>query len=307
MFNSYGIPKWKLWLFKAIDNNLYQAIKHHLITQRNTTRWARPGDCSFSPANAVQDRMLSFKHSGNAGDIIYALPTIKALNGIHGAHLSLALGMPLSGSTLHPLGGVMLNQQMYDNLSPLLLQQNYISKLSIYHNNDIDFDLDLFRKLPVPFDRTNISRWYFNLLGITADLSIPWLTVNKNDYYSDFTILARSSRYRNENINYKFLSGRKRLVFVGIKEEFEEMRKIIPGLDWHPVKNFLELGETIAGCQLFIGNQSFPFSLAEGLKVPRILEVDPRCANVMPCGNNGFEAFSQTQLEYLVEKVLGNH
>ena len=47
------------------------------------------------------------------------------------------------------------------------------------------------------------------------------------------------------------------------------------------VYSCIDLFELISGCELFIGNQSFPYSLAEGIKKPAIQETDfegvPNC------------------------------
>ncbi len=82
------------------------------------------------------------------------------------------------------------------------------------------------------------------------------------------------------------------------------MKKSIPNLVWQPVVNFLELAAVIAGSKLFIGNQSFPFSIAEGLKATRLLEVYHRIPNVIPEGKNGYDFYFQKHFEYLVENLV---
>ena len=81
------------------------------------------------------------------------------------------------------------------------------------------------------------------------------------------------------------------------------MKQSIPHLKWIQVNDFLELAGIIAGCKLFIGNQSFPFSIAEGLKVPRILEVYYKAANVIPEGENAHDFYFQEHLEELVSRL----
>lgn len=48
---------------------------------------------------------------------------------------------------------------------------------------------------------------------------------------------------------------------------------MIPKLEYIPVEDFMHMANIIAGCRFFIGNQSFPFAIAEALKVKRLLEV----------------------------------
>ena len=72
------------------------------------------------------------------------------------------------------------------------------------------------------------------------------------------------------------------------------------------VSNFLEFAGIIAGCKFFIGNQSFPFAVAEGLKVKRVLEVCFECPNVIPEGKDAYDFCYLPQFEKIV-KQLYNH
>ena len=60
----------------------------------------------------------------------------------------------------------------------------------------------------------------------------------------------------------------------------------------------------INSCRLFIGNQSFPFSVAEGLKANRLLEVYPKAPNVIVEGAGANDFIYQPQFEYAVERLL---
>ena len=93
------------------------------------------------------------------------------------------------------------------------------------------------------------------------------------------------------------------MLFIGIESEYEDMKKSIPELKWHKTNTFLELTQAIAGCKLFIGNQSFPYSLAEGLKCPRILEGYYHVPHVIPEGKNAYDFYFQSHLESLVSRL----
>jgi len=247
----------------------------------------------------------SFKHSGNAGDIIYALPSLRMLAGEQGAKLSLALNVPMRDRKLkHPLGGVQLNQKMYDMLTPLLSRQDYIKELAVYDGTPVDYDLDVFRDAPFRMDRLGICRWYFYLFGIACDLSKPWLKVEPDPAYKDRIVVARSKRYRNLTFSYKFLQQYGAPVFVGLADEYEDFRSQVPQAEWVEVNDFHQLARIIAGSRLFIGNQSFPYSIAEGLKVPRVLELDPGMPNVVPAGEHGYDVLYQRRFESVVERLM---
>ena len=69
--------------------------------------------------------------------------------------------------------------------------------------------------------------------------------------------------------------------------EYEKFkREFNLNIRYHPTKTISDLASVIKGCRLFIGNQSFAFSLAEAMKVPRILEIHHHCPNCMPLSSN---------------------
>jgi hypothetical protein len=81
------------------------------------------------------------------------------------------------------------------------------------------------------------------------------------------------------------------------------MKKAIPHLKYHSVNDFLEFAQIIAGCKFFIGNQSFPFAVAEALKIKRALEVCFECPNVIPEGKDGYDFCYQPQFEKIVRQL----
>ncbi len=250
-----------------------------------------------------ENRPVNFKHSGNSGDIIYAIPAMIALSGGRPFNLYLNLNKPAfyAEHYKHPLGDVTLNQKMFDMITPLLRAQNYIEKCMVFDGEDIDADLDIMRDYPLLLDKGNIARWYFLVFPGTYDLNRQWLKVEPDREMSESIVLARSMRYQAPGINYSVLRRYSNIYFIGIPEEYEEMKQWLPELKYRPVKDFLEMAAVIAGSRLFIGNQSFPFSLAEALKVNRLLEVYFECPNVTVYGDNGFDFAFQPQFEKLLK------
>ncbi|MBX3241387.1 MAG: hypothetical protein KIT80_17890 [Chitinophagaceae bacterium] len=282
---------------KAKDSAEYRFLKH---TQKYLDKLSAVETPSLDfPAG----RAVHFKHSGNAGDIIYAIPAMKAIAKENPFNLYLNLNRPADYAKhfKHPLGNVTLNQKMFDMLSPLLTSQEYITECAVRNGQHIDVDLDVMRDYPLLLDRGNIARWYFLVFPVTYDLNKSWLKVEADSDMRNAIVLARSQRYRAPNIRYKVLKRYPDVYFVGIKEEYLEMKKEIPNLKYRPVRDFLELASVIAGSRLFIGNQSFPFSIAEALKVNRLLEVYFECPNVTVYGDRGFDFSFQPQFEKLVK------
>jgi hypothetical protein len=298
-------------LLKWIDRGNYEMIKSEVKReklQRRFIGYCPPGlqTEAVNRRRAMTGR-VSCKHSGNAGDVIYALPAVRELGGAAGASLKLALNVPLRDKSIrHPLGAVQLNRKMYDMLAPLLSAQDYIKELGVHEQGSpVDYDLDSFRDSPLLIDRLGISRWYFYMFGLAADLSQPWLTVEPDHAYAQSIVVARSFRYRNLSLSHGFLEGRADVVFVGLREEYEDFKRQVPSARWVQVQDFLELARIVAGARLFIGNQSFPYSLAEGLKVRRVLELDPGMPNVVPVGAHAHDILFQRQFEFVADRLLG--
>jgi hypothetical protein len=270
---------------------------------------ARAFNCYWKESGSARPRpsvgTVAFKHSGNIGDIIYALPAIKALSNGCAAKLFLKLGVPLNGWSAeeHPLGKAGLTPDIFKQLQPLLEHQAWLSPVQVHDGGPVDYDLDVFRRMPViKGGRGHIAHWYFWVFGVSADLSKPWLELRPAPVSGKKIVLARSARYRNPGLNHAFLRGRGEIDFVGTRSEFEEMKKTLPELRHAVCEDFLRLARVIGAARFFIGNQSFPFALAEALKVPRILEVCPHCPDVIPTGGTAGEAFFQPNFEKLVEQ-----
>lgn len=311
MFKKRNLAS-KLWL-KYTNRPEYKTYKWELQNYKNTqyTNFLlgsqRLNNIPKIKALSSNTGQLNMTHSGNAGDIIYALPTIKKIHELTGAKINLyfILGKPLilPNYSTHPLGNVMLNQKMADMLIPLVGSQDYINVCDVYTDQKIDIDLDYFRAGLIHQDKGNIARWCGYITGVNPKLWKPWLNVTPNTDFKDKIVIARSARYQNKTIDYRFLNKYDSLKFIGVESEYQEVKKYLPKIEWVQVNDFMELAQVIAGCKFFIGNQSFPYSIAEALKVPRVLEVAFEVINVVPEGENGHDFLFQDHLEALVEEL----
>jgi hypothetical protein len=253
----------------------------------------------------TNESIVHFRHSGLIGDIIYAIPSMKVLASGKkiGLHLLINQKSLYKKHMQHYNKNKILTEKSVEWLAPLLLSQQDFAVCDIYTNQKIDYDLDEFRKLPFDYNTGHICRWYFLAYGITTDLSKPWLVVNANPAFKNEIVISRSFRYRAPGISYSFLREYPNITFLGLPDEFEDMKNMIPHLKYLYVKNFLELAEALAGCKFFIGNQSFPFAVAEALKVKRVLEVCFECPNVIPEGEYGYDFCYQPQFEKIVKQL----
>jgi hypothetical protein len=203
----------------------------------------------------------TFVHGGDVGDLIYALPTIKALGG--------GKLFMVPDNCREPF-----TEQKAARLTPLLNIQPYIKDSAFTEQppEKASSFLPFRKRYKNGKTLALIQSELFGKNGTTT--TDPWLSVDhpvRTDYP---VIFHRSSRYHNPAFPWKTIveKYRGKSLFVGLPREWKTFTKSFGHVDYHPTADFLELARIIAGCKLFVGNQSAPYSIAEGLKQNAILE-----------------------------------
>ena len=285
-------------------------------------------------------KITPFKFSLLPGDLINFLPGVKHICEATKTKAALFLGLNIEWAMSEPVSrgrasNITLTEKHLEMFRPLLLNQSYIASVDSlekknpdlynqwceafktaadyqsaakwYSEHDEMIDLDKQHLIPCNIPYGNIFRWQFYAYPeMSCDLSKPWLSVPVNDSVPDKTIVInRTERSRNEIINYKFLFDYKdRIVFAGSYQEWLRFRQDT-GFEvaFFEAKDFLELAIAIRSCKFFIGNQSLCFSLAEAMKVPRILETCPYLPNVIPCGEKAYDFYNNSCFQMLVKML----
>jgi hypothetical protein len=246
--------------------------------------------------------MKKFKHSGQSGDLIFSLSSIKSYNEPSSLYVNLGMKANLYPGAKNPLGDVLMNNKMFEFMEPLLSYQDYLSNVSIFNGQSIDVDLDQFRTLPLSPAMGSLIKRYFLFVHNFIDLTEPWITCGeKIDSLSDKILVCRSERYRNPNINYAFLNTLDNVVFCGLDDEWEDFRKWVRKSERIVANNALELANYINSCKFFIGNQSMPYAIAEALKVNRLLEVNLFAYNNISAGGKCNEFLNQEGFQNFVK------
>lgn len=236
--------------------------------------------------------MAAFKHSGNLGDIIAALPVIQTLGGGE-LYISTKPINNWSG------GRSSITERYIEQIRPLLETQNYITSVKVWNEENYDYDLDSWRLGKFDVRTTNLAEMQLKLFDLLFDLSKPWLNIDSVDMFSSLDslphveykkeiIISRTLRYQNELFPWDdilTLFPIRNILFVGMEDEYAAFKH--NEIEFHKARDILELTSIIKGCKLFIGNQSLSWWLAEALKVDRWLEVCPAWPNSMPLSNNG--------------------
>ena len=292
----------KFW-FKLFDKNKYWYLKNQERTASNIKYY---NSHIYSKILEIQKKIennkeLSFLHSGRIGDLIYSLATIKELSKSHKCKLYVQIEKPDYGSSRK----FFISKNSGDLLLPLLRHQDFLDEVNIYKDEKIDINLDLFREIPI--NRCFFEpRWFSHICGVNLDLENTYLSVKPHQSIKDKIIVGRSPRYRNSYLNYKFLKDTKNLLCIGLKEEYQDLKKEINNLEFYDCKDFLEMAQIINASKIFIGNLSFGFTLAEGLKKPRLLESGPNFPLVYPNGKNAYDFYFQKHFEKNFQKLYSN-
>jgi hypothetical protein len=253
--------------------------------------------------------LIRIKHSGNIGDLIYSLPAMRKASRLHGTQVELimCINQPGDYPEGHPLGAVMMNNKIAEMAFPLLATLDFVGLVSVTEDPKIecDYDFDRFRKIHHKYTG-HISKWVMYVYPeLTCDLSEPiFIQGNKHDKI----VFNRTQRYHGDNFDYLFIKKYgPDMIFVGLESEYNIIRKKLPGMEYRPVSDFLEMAQLIKGSRFFIGNQSMAFALAEIMKVPRVVEVCRFAHNVIPTGANGYEAFDITNLQKILHDNIDNN
>ena len=245
---------------------------------------------------------LNVSHSGNIGDILYSIPFLLGIlerKKYTKINFYLKVNVPCHYSGPHPLGNVLLNTEYAKSVISLLSKQPYINECTIFTNQKVDIDLDEFRKLPIRFQTGVIPRWYFWLGDSEYDLSKAWIQASTNTDYKNKVIISRTQRHTNSMINYKFINNYANdIVFVGVEEEWVLFKKQCPSCrDWVKFNNLFDMANAFNSCKFFVGNQGMPYTLAESMKINRLLEANTEAPNNIPFSSNGMDALFQGPFE----------
>jgi hypothetical protein len=111
-------------------------------------------------------------------------------------------------------------------------------------------------------------------MGLKVDTSKPWISVIPARRAEGRVVVNRTARYTNRHFPWDRIVQHygNLIAFIGLPHEHSAFCKDFGFVEHIPTRNLLEMARLIAGCELFIGNQSCANALAEGLKHPAIQE-----------------------------------
>ena len=295
---------------KLFSKKKYQKLKDKVKEIENYEHYKKVIEPALKKTSELikSKENLSFLHSGHLGDIIYSLPLIKEIAKNSKCDLYLEVNNFLYYSVkCSSIWKIFYLSLVYYKLIPLIKKQNYISSVQAYNKEEIDINLNLFRDLPRSFHaQVHSSRWYFHLTGIHGDLLNPSIEIEPHKIIKNRIIIMRSLRRQNKLISYNFLNKYENPLFLGLKDEYEHLKREVKNLEYYDCTDFYELASIIKSSKIFIGNLSFGYALAESIKVKRLLETGANLPLVYPNGKNAYDCYFQNNFEELFDKLYKN-
>lgn len=232
------------------------------------------------------------KHSGKIGDIIYSLPTIKALN-------IEVLYIPKNTTESNGL---------YDNIKDLLLMQPYIKEVRPYTSNlpycvldekkPVDYDLDRARLQPMK-GVIHIVKRYMDAFGVNyPNWKEPWLVLDQlpsqRPWWSapeDYTLINHTGRHiTNDQLKITSRIDWHKIVcsipgpkyFVGTTKEHSDFcKRYDVSLHYIETVSILHLAVLIQKAKAIYCNQSSVLSICQGLGKTYYLEPKPMKQNCL--------------------------
>lgn len=218
--------------------------------------------------------MFTFNHSGKIGDILYSLYFCKELSESLGEK---QFNFHIQTNLKQSNGLIGMSVQSSNFLKPLLETQDYINEITIgdeVPNKEGVIDLVGMRNLSINIFTKDIRSWYYNLVAnhLPKQFWKPILKVEPNYRFKDKIIFSWTDRYLNLYMDYKYIQEFKdHLVFVGLRKEYEEFSEKYFEVQYLPCSSMLEIAQYMAGAHGVLGCPGGNYTIAECLKVPRIV------------------------------------
>lgn len=232
---------------------------------------------------------LNISTAGDIGDVIYLLAVIRTLGA--GPHTLL----------LRDSGGTRGIMKQAVNIDRLVRAQSCIKDVRPWTPNDVvHWVSEGFRtgyRMGSTITLLEAQASHAKRAGVIGFVEAgehAWLDGIEPSLRSKGRVFVnRTDRYKNGTFPWRQIVDHygSRILFSGTSEEYELFIKRFGPVEFAPTTDLLDLASLIAGSELFIGNQSCSFAIAEGLKHPTILEVCPTQPDCIFLRENSQQAF----------------
>ena len=205
--------------------------------------------------------MATFLSSGDYGDIIYSLPSVRALGG--GSYYFAD----------RPWTRTRWSNRVLSAIKPLIDETGYC-EAHLHDGEWIDHDFSTFRHGGYKLGDTILERqrrW----VGAERWDGKPWLKAEPNSVSP--IVINRAPRWKGFHFPWEEIieAFYDELIFIGLQGEHEAFQKEFGKVSFVPCGDLLEAAGIIAGAELFIGSQSACLAIANGLRKRSVIEVCP--------------------------------
>lgn len=199
--------------------------------------------------------MQNFKHSGTTGDLIFSLPTIRAMGG--------------GNLYITPY-----DMQRALSVAELVRLQPYINSVIVGDAPSDAIDLDKFRQHAGHHE--NLIHAHFKGQGLPIDESYKdgWLTVPEiiEPFIWDgkYSVINYTTNYMDKAFDWKkevdyLLTISDRVYFVGYEAEYDLFQMLFNTDAYFYKCNFAEAADLIKYAEMFTGGYSAMATIAQGL------------------------------------------
>lgn len=233
-----------------------------------------PSTVTPTPKDKSVDKIPVFYHSGDMGDIIYSLLSVKMMvDKLKCGQADIWLGPKSPSLPDRYRTRVLMGPGVFGFLQRLLESQPYIRKVNhwAYYPPGITYDFNNFRPHWTDQNRVRLGKMTLaEMHGHAIGLEIPknpdpWLFCDP--IHKARVIMNRSARYHVPAFPWVEAVSKygKEAVFVGLEDEYAEFINSFGKIPRHPIKDALDLAQVVAGAELVVCNESFLNSVAISL------------------------------------------
>ena len=265
---------------------------------------------------------MKFNTAGSMGDSVYhTLFMLELSEHIKSPieSINIQWGKKASFTMKHCYGDQQLTKAAAEFLAPLFESQGWKTEVNDHCPSDY-LDLDTFRELPVNFAAGEIRLWVYNLVGLPLPMNLqrPTIKVQPDTSFNGKIILAHTDRYLNPLIDFSILKPyADRIVIIGLEPEHKDFCQEFFNVDFYRCKDALDAARVIAGGSLMIANPCGLYSIAEQMKMNRMLiSCERMCLlykgkkmmvagpnNVIPQGGVAFSVGTQAKFECVLKCI----
>lgn len=245
---------------------------------------------------------MNYLHPGSLGDIVYSMPFMLSCEGVYEfediakANIHLLLDTTGYANAKYDVLPSVISMATFLSTQPCIKTVNAQRSFKDDEKRQC-VNLGAFRQGKVQIGKGDcmLRYRYLKRTPIYYNLEAPWLKVAHDDNYSHIgekIVVFRSHRYRNRRMSYSPLKPyAEKMVFIGFENEYQDFitrTGIKP--QFQPITGISQAAAMIAHAAFVVGNQTSFFALAEGIKVPRIMELSSDFPDVIPKGDWAFDA-----------------